>query len=229
MTQRPCSLTQRPSLPIGVVSPISEAFDDIFRELRLKAVVYYAHDFCSPWGLRFEATENAQVHVVLHGSCQVVIGDRTVHLGEQDVLLLPAGTAHIISDDAEHPARDAREVYRELCNRREPLPGARPSACLLSGRFAFDRMAKELLLPHLPDVLHMSAREDRDPRVWSVLVQTIRDRLPGDKPQRNLFSGALDPRLSAPIAMIHACYHDAYARGDRSTHRYIALVACGKV
>jgi AraC-like DNA-binding protein len=158
-----------------------------------------------------------------------------VHLREEDVLLLPTGTAHIISDGGGQPARDARAVYRDLCERREPFPGDGPGVRLLSGHFAFDHMAKKLLLPHLPDVLHMSAREDQGPRSRSVLstllrdeiearrpgteiiterlaeiflVQTIRDRLPDDKPRRDLLAAVLDPRLSAPIAMIHACYHE---------------------
>lgn len=175
------------------------------------------------------------MHVLLHGSCDVAIGDRTVHLDEGDVLLLPSGTAHVVSDGGGQPARAAREVYRELCEGREPFPGDHPVACLLSGHFSFDHPTKKLLLPHLPDVLHVRSREDRGPQAWSALtallkdeiearrpgteiiterlaeiflVQTIRDRLPGDNVRRNLLAAALDPRLSAPMATIHACYHE---------------------
>jgi Cupin len=139
-----------------------ESFDEIFQLLRVKGVVYYAHDFCDPWAMRFKAGQHARVHVVLHGECHVAVDGRKLVLREKDVLLLPIGTDHVVSDGATACARDSLEVYREIIAERAHKTEANPTVRLLSGHFEFDQEARKLLFKNVPTVIHTSARRNLD-------------------------------------------------------------------
>ncbi|MFD9863560.1 AraC family transcriptional regulator [Streptomyces alboflavus] len=81
------------------------------------------------WCARLSAYEGAGFHVVLAGSCQLLLdeGRRPVALGRGDVVLLPHGSEHVLADAAaEGPAAARRAVdFESWPGRHEPsTPGS---------------------------------------------------------------------------------------------------------
>ncbi|MFD0415793.1 AraC family transcriptional regulator [Streptomyces sp. NPDC127108] len=64
------------------------------------------------WSARLSAYEGAGFHVVLAGSCQLLLdeGHRPVPLGRGDVVLLPHGSEHVLADAAAEGPEAARRA-----------------------------------------------------------------------------------------------------------------------
>ncbi|WJV47990.1 cupin domain-containing protein [Streptomyces flavofungini] len=75
------------------------------------------------WCTRLSAYEGAGFHVVLAGSCQLLLdeGNRPVKLGRGDVVLLPHGSEHVLADAAAEGPEAARRAvdFDRWSSRRE--------------------------------------------------------------------------------------------------------------
>ncbi|WAL67831.1 cupin domain-containing protein [Amycolatopsis cynarae] len=104
----------------------------------------------SPWSYRFAPYEGAGFHVVVRGSGWLLMESHDpVQLGPGDVVLLPAGHGHVLSD-----SRDAgRPVPFETA-----VADPAGSVELLCGKYRLDRRRPHPLLAMLPNVVHLPAR-----------------------------------------------------------------------
>lgn len=129
------------------------------------------------WATRLPAYEGAGFHVVLAGSCQLLLdeGRRRIPLGPGDVALLPHGSAHLLADAG---AEGALAVERAVDF--EPWLATRPAAFddgvqagadveVMCGKYRLDRAQAHPLLAELPDVVHLPARPDRHPELHAAL------------------------------------------------------------
>lgn len=140
------------------------------------------------WCARLSAYEGAGFHVVLDGSCQLLLdeGRRPVPLGRGDVVLLPHGSEHLLADAAAEGVAAARRAveFDRWADRDDeagpstvapdthaphtPAPNA-PTAELMCGKYRLDRAHAHPLLAELPDVLHLPAAPDRHPELHAAL------------------------------------------------------------
>ncbi|MER7347690.1 AraC family transcriptional regulator [Streptomyces aurantiacus] len=139
------------------------------------------------WATRLPAYEGAGFHVVLAGSCQLLLdeGRRRIPLGPGDVALLPHGSAHLLADARAEGARAverAVDFERWLATRpaafdaeAEAEPGVDTEAGagadveVMCGKYRLDRAQAHPLLAELPDVVHLPARPDRHPELRAAL------------------------------------------------------------
>ncbi|WP_030169388.1 AraC family transcriptional regulator [Spirillospora albida] len=111
-----------------------------------------------PFGQWFPAAAGAGFHLVLRGSCVLVMADGTVsplHTG--DIVLLPAGTAHGLADSPETP------MSRNAPKGEDTSTGDGEVTGLLCGAYLFDQPRPHPLLDDLPDVMRFPARIGRHP------------------------------------------------------------------
>ncbi|GHC60283.1 AraC family transcriptional regulator [Streptomyces flavofungini] len=135
------------------------------------------------WCARLPAYEGAGFHVVLDGSCQLLLdeGHRPVPLGRGDVVLLPHGSEHLLADAAAEGVAAARRAveFDRWADRPDaadpstavpdtPAPNT-PTAELMCGKYRLDRARAHPLLAELPDVLHLPAAPDRHPELHAAL------------------------------------------------------------
>ncbi|WP_424217253.1 AraC family transcriptional regulator (plasmid) [Streptomyces sp. BI20] len=130
----------------------------------------------APWGQEFAGVPgSAGFQVVLRGSCVLLpAGGEPVRLGAGDVVFLPHGSGHTLADDVDGLATaaacgpgDPRPVH--VSDRVDPSGRGGPATALLCGAYRLDPSRAHPLLLTLPDVLHLPARPDRDPRLRAAI------------------------------------------------------------
>lgn len=110
-----------------------------------------------PWGGRFDHYPGAGFHVLLHGSCWLIPPEsEPVPLHAGDVVFLPHGSAHGMSDRPDHRI-DALPLDQPSGSDEAPDDPAAVSAHLLCGAYRLDRGQAHPFLRTLPDVLHLPA------------------------------------------------------------------------
>jgi AraC-like DNA-binding protein len=220
---------------------MNDPFADLFRTLRVRGAVYFAQDFCAPWGMAIPQRPYAQFHVALSGSCRVKHRDETMTLGRRDVVLFPTGAAHSLSDGEGAALRDGRVIVQAIRRGEAPFAGAVPNVRLLSGHFEFDRDARHPLLLELPEVVCVHGPEGVDSSVYEPLEQIIsteaNSRRPGSEviverlaeiflvqvlrahfantgAGRGLLAVMFDPRLRNGVAAMHARWREPLTLGQ---------------
>ena len=99
-----------PSGRWDVVERVGAVADDglssLLRNIRVRSVVYCLSDFTAPWGFSVEHSPVAKFHVVMSGVGMLTVGDATpIPLMRGDLVLLPHGDGHTISDQPDSPVR----------------------------------------------------------------------------------------------------------------------------
>ena len=93
-----------------------DVLSDILNALRFESCLYFTTDFRPPWGLSVPAYRNvARFHVVMSGECWIRVGSdgapQQLHTG--DVILIPHGAPHTMSDVPQRPVVDVSDVLRD--------------------------------------------------------------------------------------------------------------------
>jgi AraC-like DNA-binding protein len=157
----------------------------------------------SRWCYRFAPYDGAGFHVFLRGSGWLITehADPTP-LGTGDVVLVPHGGAHVLSDSprAEHAIPFGTTVVGEPDGPTD----------VLCGKYRLDRTRTHPVLAHLPEVVHLPARAGRHAALRTaidLLGGEVGDRLPG---RDAAVSGLLDLLL---VYMVRAWLEDNAAAG----------------
>ncbi|MEV5313672.1 AraC family transcriptional regulator [Streptomyces sp. NPDC052610] len=143
-----------------------DVFSDVIASMRVGRAKFTRSRRSGAWGSRFGPYPGAGFHVVLRGSCWLLPLDGPARpLGAGDVVFLPHGTMHGMSDS---PDRVARALPPEPQPERaddfpggmddEPAPG---DTLLLCGAYRLDRGQAHPFLRALPKVVHFPARPGR--------------------------------------------------------------------
>ncbi|MEU8774246.1 AraC family transcriptional regulator [Streptomyces sp. NPDC048606] len=143
------------------------------------------------WCARLAPYEGAGFHVVLEGGCRLFPdGGPPLSLGPGDVVLLPHGTGHVISDAGAETVDLSRAVpYEEFAAGREgsgPIAAGDGSAVLemLCGKYRLDRSRAHPLMAELPEVVHLPSRVGSHPELRSAVELLGREqggRRPGSQ------------------------------------------------
>lgn len=149
----------------------------------------------APWGFRFLPSSSAGFHVVLQGSCWVLPPDAPpIHVHAGDVVFLPNGRGHGLSDSPDTPLVDvpptALVEFGTPPPPESPLADASPAAAagptstalLLCGAYQLDRGHAHPLLLGMPDVIHFPARVGQHPSLRAavdLLGTELEARQPG--------------------------------------------------
>jgi AraC family transcriptional regulator, alkane utilization regulator len=143
-----------------------DALSEILTTLRLTTTLYCRSEVTAPWGLRIPARDGAAFHAVRRGACWLRLedGPSPIPLAAGDLVVLPRGDAHILSDAPRRRADDLAQVLAcRAPGEHGPLVrggGGAPST-LLCGHFGFARDELHPLLSMLPPVLVLRGDDGR--------------------------------------------------------------------
>ncbi|WP_419812674.1 cupin domain-containing protein [Bacterioplanoides sp.] len=138
-----------------------DALTDVLNTLRLSSSLYFRTELTAPWGVGVPAQANvARFHIVIRGECWLQIdGDSEgIHLSNGDLVVIPHGASHQLTDKPETHAKPLDQVLDEVSYCGEgPLiyGGGGAGCCLVCGEFAFDDSADHPLLNNLPKKLYV--------------------------------------------------------------------------
>lgn len=141
-------------------SSAMDVLSDVLDALRLDGTLYFWTDFGRPWGVRVPAFGRvARFHLVVRGHCWVrVDGEEPTRLEAGDLVLIPHGAEHVLSDEADTRCRMLDEVIEAagftgegaLVYGGEDDGGPTRLVC---GHFAFDEGFDHALLSQMPAAL----------------------------------------------------------------------------
>lgn len=207
-----------------------DALSDVLRLIRLKSQIYFLRDFSAPWGMQMDSAPVGQFHLVVRGQCWLESGGGQRMLGSGDVVLMPLGDAHKLTDQPASAAIPGRQVMAAIQADEPIFADGAVSTTLLCGHFEFDRDLRHPLLQALPRLIHSKGMARRNPgwldSVTGVLVretgsqepgadvvvnrlaeilfiQVLRDYLLEDRPDRGFLAALQDPRLCQALSAIH--------------------------
>ncbi len=141
-----------------------DLLSDILDSLSLQGQFYFRTCFNSPWSIGVPDYARAiRFHYAVQGECWVRTGDGVpIHLRQGDLVLVPAGAAHILSDMPERKPVALERVMEDNAYAGGSLlvvgEGCENAATqLMCGHFTFAEGSDHPLLRSLPDLLHVSA------------------------------------------------------------------------
>ncbi|RJY12516.1 AraC family transcriptional regulator [Parashewanella spongiae] len=141
-----------------------DILDDVFNTLNLQGALYFRTDFSSPWGVTVPQYSNAaRFHLVLQGHCYVKISEeKVIHLTVGDLILIPRGVSHIISDVPNGKAPPLERLLTDVGYTGDGVltvgsGDINASTQLVCGHFSFREQADHPILRALPDYLVSSA------------------------------------------------------------------------
>jgi AraC-like DNA-binding protein len=134
-----------------------DLLSEVLQDLRLSRAGYGRSEFTAPWGIEIPYREGVRFHFVAEGSCWMrSTAHEPLFLDTGDVVLLPHGTGHVISDQPHRRAQPLQEVGPRLIgNSTYQLSGGGGGArtLLVCCTIAFEGPTAHPLLELLPDVL----------------------------------------------------------------------------
>ncbi len=143
-----------------------DILNDILDTLDLNGALYFRTDFSAPWSVtvpRLEAA--ARFHLVVQGKCTISVPDKpNIVLNPGDLILIPRGQTHILSDSPVETAPPLETILDQAGYDGEGVlivgeGDKSASTQLICGHFTFRENADHPILRALPDYLLMTSSE----------------------------------------------------------------------
>ncbi|NHC47577.1 AraC family transcriptional regulator [Motilibacter aurantiacus] len=212
---------------------VGNVLDAALQEFGMTGVFYAVSSVPAPWGIALPPMPSVMVfHLLTRGEAVIEVEGERARVRPGDLLLVPHGTGHTISDAPgsvtvplfDLPRVEQTDRYERIC-----LPGDGPRTELVCGAVSFTGLGVERLVRSLPPVLHVGRDEDsawqraaldviaaesRHPRPGSdlmtarladvLVVQAVRSWLASTDPDRGWVAGLRDPSLGRALSAFHA-------------------------
>ncbi len=141
----------------------NDALSQILDVLRMRGSVYFHTHFNPPWGVRVPAFSNvARFHMAMRGNCWLRVdgADEPIRLSTGDLVVIPHGRSHILSDTRDREAVDVDKVIGETGYAGDGalVYGGEDdgrSCKLFCGHFEFEEGALHPVLDALPNYFHV--------------------------------------------------------------------------
>ncbi|MGQ7934655.1 AraC family transcriptional regulator [Paraburkholderia sp. D1E] len=214
-----------------------DALSDVLSMLRVSSVLSSRFEGRGAWAFRFPAYQGVKFGGVLSGRFHLwIVGSKApLTLEKGDFYMLTDGQQFCSASDPERVPLDGPAAYRSIRGangvvRYQGDDGDHEQVSIASGRFTFENDVTEILLRHLPPLIHLRAADlgshalSRllDLLEWEtsglqagadvassslaalVLVHVLRAYL-ASTPQPEGWLGALaDPKIGGVLSMMHA-------------------------
>src|SRR5215471_9527405 len=92
-----------------------DALADLLQSIHLKSTLYCRAKMSAPWGFRVSTKAVASFHIVTEGKCWLAVegADEPVLLGEGDLVILPHGHTHTMTDRPESPVTRLEDLVAQ--------------------------------------------------------------------------------------------------------------------
>jgi AraC-like DNA-binding protein len=215
--------------------PVADIVADVVATTRRGSLMYSRNTFHAPWGGAFPAMDIASFHVITAGACWLTVeGVDPIQLTRGDVVLMPSGAPHVMSDTPGRPTRPMSEIAGRALDNTDPachlvIDGDGPVTGWICGGYRLAPGARHPLTDILPDVIVITAAQARGTSLGAV-VDLISAEVDGTDPGAPALMGSLvdllfvyllrtwfaehhdggwgralfDPAVGTALALIHA-------------------------
>lgn len=168
---------------------MSDALTDILASVRMEGSIFSRASLAAPWGVESGDLGSGIFHAVVRGRAyaRLAEGGVPVVLERGDIVLMPHGDNHVMTDEPDRPTRLIGELTTVDANGMGHLvvdgDGARTS--LICGAVRFDGGEAHPVFSMLPRLIHVRDRTGTMSRVVESLVELIAaevdDHAPGSE------------------------------------------------
>lgn len=166
-----------------------DALSQILDVLRMRGTIYFYTHFNPPWGVRVPAFSNvARFHMVIRGHCWVRVEgiDDPIQLSSGDIIVIPHGAEHILSEPCDSHAENVDEI---VCRTGYEGDGALVYGgdddglvCkLLCGHFEFEEGVIHPILSALPKCIHLPNTETMNAQWFESVMRFVSSEIMGGK------------------------------------------------
>jgi len=159
MSQNPASLSNRPT-PTVWRAEATDVLTTVMDAVRLRSRVFCRSELRAPWGMALGRSDYAHFHVIERGGAWLRIeGQDPVALAGGDLVVVPHGTGHTLTDSLATKARPLVEMAGRRASEggcfvmRGGGEGAETQ--LVCGSFRFERRDAHPLVELLPPLIHL--------------------------------------------------------------------------
>ncbi len=167
-----------------------DALSDILGAVKLRGSIYFRTEFSSPWGVAVPSYKNvARFHLVARGECWVRVEgvEAPARLGQGDLIVIPHGAAHILSDRPKGSAPSVDQVVKDTGFAGEGAlvlggPDGGDATAMLCGHFEFDDNTPHPLLEALPPFIHVTGSETLNQTWLESIMKFATSEAQSDRP-----------------------------------------------
>jgi AraC-like DNA-binding protein len=147
--------------------PVADIVADVVATTRRGSLMYSRNRFHAPWGTALPAGNLAMFHVITAGACWLTAdGADPVQLTRGDVVLIPSGAAHELTDTPQRPTRPMSEIAGHTLDDGAPpsdivIEGDGPATVWICGGYRLAAGVRHPMTSVLPDVMVITAAEAR--------------------------------------------------------------------
>jgi AraC-like DNA-binding protein len=154
-----------------------DALADLLQSVHLKSSLYCRAKMRAPWGFHVSTRAVASFHIVTGGRCWLTVEgvDGPVLLGEGDLVILPHGRAHTMTDHPESPVTRLEDLVSEQPVGQDGLfysAGQGAVTTLVCGGLQLEDPLINPLLSLLPTFIHISNQREQ-PNAWLPAIVNV--------------------------------------------------------
>lgn len=160
---------------------------DILKSIHLQSTLYCQAIMGAPWGLSLPRREVASFHIVTSGTCWLTIEgrDHPVLLTESDLVILPHGHAHTMTDHPDTPVTWLEDLIRTQPGEKEGIfsgGGQGAVTTLVCGGLQLEEYTTTPLYSILPVFLHLSSQHGQANPWLREIVELVKAEASGNRP-----------------------------------------------
>ena len=152
---------------------------DLLQSIHLHSTLYCRATMGAPWGLGVSHREVASFHIVTGGSCWLTVEgiDQPVLLTQGDLVILPHGHAHALTDHPNTPVTRLEDLVPGKPGEKEGIfsrGGRGGVTTLVCGGLQLEDHTTNPLFSILPPFLHMSSQHEPSISWLPTIVQLVK-------------------------------------------------------
>ena len=165
---------------------MADALTDILESVRMRGSIFSRASLFAPWGIESGELGRGIFHAVVRGRAYVQLaeGGEPIVLERGDVVLMPFGHNHLMTDEPVRKTRPLRELNSVDANGMGHLAveGDGPHTSLICGEITFDGGEAHPVFSMLPPLIRVRDIDGSMAPVVETLVELIANEVDGRGP-----------------------------------------------
>jgi AraC-like DNA-binding protein len=156
-----------------------DVLGDVLQSIHLHSSLYCRAKMGAPWGCRVSGREVASFHIVTSGSCWLTVDgmEESVLLTEGDLVILPHGHAHTMTDHPKSPVTMLEDLKPKQPVEKDGIfysIGQGAVTTLVCGGLELEDYSTNPLYSILPAFIHMRSKDEYSIPWLQAIVELVR-------------------------------------------------------
>ena len=187
-----------------------DVLTDILQSIRLRSTLYCRATMRAPWGFRVSERNVASFHIVTGGTCWLTVDGmhRPVLLTEGDLVILPHGHAHAMTDDPKTPVTRLEDLKPKQPVREDGVfysVGQGVVTTLVCGGLQLEDYATNPVYSILPVFIHLKSRHGKAHPWLSAIVKLVKLEAGANQPEAETIITRLSEILFIRAVRAYIC------------------------